>query len=1071
MKKLCHCIGPLLLLLVVLVASGGCTKGARAHRLLKHGNQEFEAENYDDAEVTYKNVLALDRLNPTAIGQLGRIYAKEGRISEAGMYLLKATELEPNSLALQLALGQVYVAYRDSTNAAKIAMRILTAQPTNEEALVLLINSAIPVAELKQQMDSLPRLSQNPAYHVAVGLRELREQNLSAAAEELRQALAAAPKSSQTYYALAQLHFLQKENDAAVDALQNAAAFAPLRSPIRIKYIDYLIQKGSVDEARKILKDMTGKAPDYVPGWATLLNLAVSQKQYDEASHLTDTILARDDKNYDALLARGSVSLATGDTAKAVMQFERMETMYKKSPQVAYELALAYLMSRDRIKCVASLNQALALDPVYTQAALLSAQLDIRTGDAGAAVALLTRFVKKAPNVGQAQLLLADAYLAEQKPESALAIYHSLAEALPKNPQIPLLTGIVLAGQRRISEARIAFEKALDLAPDFLPAVEQLISLDLAERKFNDATALAEDQISKSPKAAQPWEILAKIDAAQTNFPAAETALLKAIELNPDLPSPYLLLAQVYVNGTNYQQALQKLNALVARTNDAPAYLQIGAIHEVLKDYDKARQAYEKVLAVNPNSIPALNNLSYIYAVRLPDIDRAYNLAQKARDLLPYDPNVQDTLGWVLFEKGDYPRALALLEDSAERSPADAEIQFHLGMTHYMMDEEDAARAALQKALATKQDYVNKDQAKSALAVLEMKTAGADASVLAQLEKALQAHPKDPVILNRIGTLQERAGLAEKAAGTYETALKQNPDAVHIMAKLARLYAARLNQPDKALALATDAHKLAPDSADVNGVLGRLVFRNGSDYLWAVTLLENAVDRVPDQPELLYDLAWAYYGVGRIADAQTMMQKAMQSGGALVERDDAKNFVALTGALVNPSKMQAAAAQARAILQSDLKYVPALMIDGVTQERAGDFKAAQDDYDRALKALPQFSPATRLLAILDSKYFDTDPGAYAAAEKARNAYPEDPEVTKALGILSYRQTQFNRSAELLQEDIGKGKDDGELYYYLGMDYYQLKRMKESKQALGRALSLKLPENLAADARRTLADIQ
>ena len=329
------------------------------------------------------------------------------------------------------------------------------------------------------------------------------------------------------------------------------------------------------------------------------------------------------------------------------------------------------------------------------------------------------------------------------------------------------------------------------------------------------------------------------------------------------------MLSQVYVRGKNYQEALQKLNALVARTNDASAYLQIGGIHEQLKEYDAARDAYEKVLTINPNSIPALNNLSYMYAVRFDKIDRAYELAQRAHELRPYDPNVIDTLGWVLFKKGDYPGALLLLEDSAEKSPGDAEIQFHLGMTHYMMDEEDSARVALQRAVASKQDYANKDGSPERAWPRSIWTPPRPGlSALSELEKALKQYPDDPVILNRIGVLQEKAGDVEKAAATYEAALKKNPDAVPILAKLARLYMYRLNQPDKALKLATAAHELAPDNASVSAILGHLVYRSG-DYVRALGLLESASDQLPNQPELLYDLAWAYYSVGRVADAVT----------------------------------------------------------------------------------------------------------------------------------------------------------------------------------------------------------
>jgi tetratricopeptide (TPR) repeat protein len=1070
MKRLCHRIGPILLMALVLGATGGCTKQVRTNRLLKAANRDFNAEKYDDAEIKYKSALRLGGLNPVAVGQLGRLYAKEGRLMEAHTYLAKATELQPNSLPFQLALGQVDVSYRDFTNAAKIARRILSAQPTNEEALILLVDSSRGSQQLRQEVQSLPRAAENPAYHLALGMVALRRQKLDEAGNELRLALAANPKSSQAYFALAEFYALQRNGKEERQAFKKAAELAPPRSTIRSKYIEYLMQTGAVEEGRKLLQEMSEKAPDYIPGWVALMNLAMAEKKYDDAAKFADSVLERDERNYEALMGRGRVSLEKNDGAKAVDQFEHMNSIYKKSPQVKYELALAYLMDNDKVKASASLDHALALNPGDAQSALLLAHLEIQSGDPAAAVALLTRFIKRSPGIGEANLLLAEAYLQEQKPESAIAIYRNLSEDLPKNPKIPLLMGIVLAGQGKNSEARAAFEKSLELRPDYMPAVQQLINLDLAGHQYNEATALAQAQISKNPKAAELWEILAKIDVTQTNMARAETELLKAIDLNPDLPGPYLLLAHVYVHGDKYQDALQKLNALAARTNAAPAFMQIAAIHDKLKQFEAARDAYEKVLSINPKSVAALNNLAYLYAARLNNIGKAYELAQKAREILPDNPNIGDTLGWILFEKGDYPRALTILEDSAEKAPAEAEIQFHLGMAHYVLDEEDAARVALQRAVASPQEYPNKDEARSRLAVLNMDSAGAGASVLAGLEKALQDHPNDVVILARIGMLQEHQGAFDKAAATYETALKQTPGAVPIMAKLARLYAVQLNQPGKALSLATAAHKLAPDNADVSGILGHLVFHTG-DFVWALSLLESAADRFPNQPELLYDLAWAYYGVGRIADAETAMQKALQSGAGFADSDDAKRFVALADAFNSASKVQAATGEARKILQAQAKYVPALMVSGAAEERAGNFKAAHDAYDQALAVFPLFAPAARQLAILDARHFSDDANGYTVAEKARTSYPDDPEVALSLGILSYHRAQYARSAELLRESMAQSKDDGELYYYLGMDYYQLKRTKESKQALDRALTLKIPDKLAAEAKRILAGLK
>ena len=62
-----------------------------------------------------------------------------------------------------------------------------------------------------------------------------------------------------------------------------------------------------------------------------------------------------------------------------------------------------------------------------------------------------------------------------------------------------------------------------------------------------------------------------------------------------------------------------------------------------------------------------------------------------------------------------------------------------------------------------------------------------------------------------------------------------------------------------------------------------------------------------------------------------------------------------------------------------------------------------------------FASAARQLAILDASYFIDDSRGYAAAEQARTAYPDDALVAKSLGILSYIQQKYSRSAELLQE--------------------------------------------------------
>jgi Flp pilus assembly protein TadD len=98
-----------------------------------------------------------------------------------------------------------------------------------------------------------------------------------------------------------------------------------------------------------------------------------------------------------------------------------------------------------------------------------------------------------------------------------------------------------------------------------------------------------------------------------------------------------------------------------------------------------------------------------------------------------------------------------------------------------------------------------------------------------------------------------------------------------------------------------------------------------------------------------------------------------------------------------------------------------------------------------------------------------DPKAVELLTKARQTNPDDPGLTKALRVLNYRRGLYPQSVDLLERAVGKIKDDPELQFYLGMSYYQLKHPSEAEAALNRALSLKLSDKLAGEARRALGD--
>jgi len=255
-----------------------------------------------------------------------------------------------------------------------------------------------------------------------------------------------------------------------------------------------------------------------------------------------------------------------------------------------------------------------------------------------------------------ARLLLADAYRIQGNMDSAVQIYRELEKAYPTNAQLPLLLGIALFQQKNNAGARAEFDQALKLAPDYLPALEQAVNLDLMEKQYANAQQRVQQQIGQNPKAAALQLLLANVLVARGDTNQAESTLLKAIELEPDSQPAYLMLAQLYTAANQNQKALADLQAALAKNpKDAGALMLMGMTYSAEKDYKDARDAYEKLLVLAPKNGVALNNLAYIYAENLGDLDKGYQLASQARNLVPTDPSIADTLDGFCIRRGSLP--------------------------------------------------------------------------------------------------------------------------------------------------------------------------------------------------------------------------------------------------------------------------------------------------------------------------------------------------------------------------------------------------------------------------------
>jgi len=382
-------------------------------------------------------------------------------------------------------------------------------------------------------------------------------------------------------------------------------------------------------------------------------------------------------------------------------------------------------------------------------------------------------------------------------------------------------------------------------------------------------------QLTLSPSNSVLLCLEGDVHLAQHNWQDAEKAYEKASFVQPDWSYPYFALGRLYAASDRYDLALEKTDrTLAADPHNLPALMLKGMICQLRQDYAKAAEQYERILTIRPNFAPAANNLAYLYAEHLARPEAAFDLARKAREVAPDDPAIADTLGWIAYRRGDYKWALSLLEESAEKLPEDPEVLYHLAATYCALGRENAAQDALRRALAAGKHFPGLKEATMLAGILTIELPSVDQTMLPQIKTYLDWDPKNPSALTRLGAAYEANGNRFKARAAYEAALASNPQFVPAMVRLIEICAAQPKEIDAALALGRKARDAAPTDPAVAAALGWTACRKG-DYSWGHSLLAEAVQKHPDNPQWTYRLGVCRYHLGDIAGGVELVKKAL----------------------------------------------------------------------------------------------------------------------------------------------------------------------------------------------------
>jgi tetratricopeptide (TPR) repeat protein len=189
--------------------------------------------------------------------------------------------------------------------------------------------------------------------------------------------------------------------------------------------------------------------------------------------------------------------------------------------------------------------------------------------------------------------------------------------------------------------------------------------------EYQLAIAILFDAIKEKKNYRDPWIILGYSYLNINKFPDAIEALEEAKKLDPQHPKTPFYLAIAYQGIGDLDRAIQNLE--LARNNGYEPRIQIeqklSEIYLQQKEYEKAAQSYENLIALNNEDINQFIKPIWIYIDRLNQPFKALELANKALAAHPEDPMGFNLVGWASVGADDFENARKYLDKALSLNP------------------------------------------------------------------------------------------------------------------------------------------------------------------------------------------------------------------------------------------------------------------------------------------------------------------------------------------------------------------------------------------------------------------
>lgn len=426
-----------------------------------------------------------------------------------------------------------------------------------------------------------------------------------------------------------------------------------------------------------------------------------------------------------------------------------------------------------------------------------------------------------------------------------------------------------------------AFQEALRLAPDFLPARDAFVTWLLAREEFPRATSIVQSAVTANPDDPHAWMMLVRAEAAQQRYLSALKLAQDARAKFPANTDVRMELVNIYRLRGQDAQADAELNALINEQpkNETPYRALINAMMLRSRRSGGGQAAMAPVITLLsrmnrelPNSRFAQIHSALFFARggRLEDSETIF------RRLLadsPEDPEVLVPLSQIRQALGQTPDAIALLTNALKVRPQPDLVRALV--TLYREDEKPAEALVFARRIVEENPGV---EAYMTLLAAELATQDKTAEAIDLLKDAVKRFPRSEAMALALARLQTQAGEPAAGAQSLLAFIRSNGETTERLYALSHFYSAA-GDFDASTASLQRILAIMPDHIGANNDLGYFWVDAGLRLADAEKMIQKAIENEPNNSAFLDSLGWLYYKQGRFNDAVVQLTKALSLPG------------------------------------------------------------------------------------------------------------------------------------------------------------------------------------------------